>query len=125
MDKTEKERILKMLEQGTINSEEAYRLLESMGGRKRQSGSRVFRLNVVSDQNEKVNIRVPLGLAKTLLKVGKGVVSKISPKARKKMEEYNIDIDEILQSVDGEMGEDPIKLIDVEDGEDKVKIWIE
>ncbi|MCK4420718.1 hypothetical protein KAW18_05300 [candidate division WOR-3 bacterium] len=122
---TEKERILKMLEEGKINSEEAYRLLESLGKPKEELGGRMFRVIVESEGDEKVNISIPLGVATKLLKIGGSIGLKFSPEVREKMEEYNIDIDEIIRTIDEELGGEPFTLVKVEDGEERVKVWIE
>ena len=64
-------RILKMLEEGKINAEEAAKLLEALGGRAetgpagKGERARWFRVRVTDTKTgrKKVNINIPLGLA--------------------------------------------------------------
>jgi len=115
-------RILEMLEQGKINTEEAEELLKSLGegevkpqvsgGRKKKS----LKILVSEDESEKVNITLPLGLARGLLKF-------IPSSAKETLIKEDIDLDQLLSSIDEleEAGE----LVRIEDGEDRVIIKVE
>ncbi|MEA1913381.1 MAG: hypothetical protein U9N06_06090 [candidate division WOR-3 bacterium] len=124
---SEKERILKMLEEGKINAEEAYHLLTGIDRKKTKKEARSLRIKVESKGEENVNIKIPLGLTRKLINIGGKLVSRFSPRTQKKLEKFDIDIDEILQSIDEELdlGAEPLKLVDLEEGNDKIKIWIE
>lgn len=119
----EKERILKMLEEGRINAEEAYRLLEGANKKKRKGKS--LKIKVESDGEQKANISIPLGLASKLMKIGGDLIVKFSPEAREKLEEHNIKIKDILNAIEEEIDEVPMTIVDIEEDDERVKIWIE
>lgn len=121
----EKERILKMLEEGKINADEAYRLLGTIEKKTDEGKSRFFRIEVESGGERKVNVKIPTVIATKLMKVGGKIVSKFSTEANEKLEEYDIDIEEILKSVEDELYDIPYTIIDIDEDGEKIKIWIE
>lgn len=121
----EKERILKMLEEGKINADEAYRLLDTIEKKTDEGKGRFFRIEVESGGERKVNVKIPTVIATKLMKVGGKLVSKFSTEASGKLEEYDIDIEEILKSVEDELYDIPSTIIDIDEDGEKIKIWIE
>lgn len=122
--KEEKKRIMKMLEDGKINADEAYRLLEAIEKKGEKEG-KFFRVEVESEGEKKVNIKIPFVVATKLLKVGGKLVTKFSKEAREKLEEYDIDIEEILKSLEEELYDIPSTIVDISEDKEKIKIWIE
>ncbi len=124
----QKVRILKMVEEGKISSEEAVRLLEAMEGSGDRSSSsvlpvtkpkkflRFLKIRIFEGDLEKPKVRVALPLA--LLKIA----TKFIPEdAKAEINGRNIDLDEILRAVD-ENTEG--KLLEVQDDEEKTRIEI-
>lgn len=117
----EKLRILKMLEEKKISSAEAMELLEALGKSQAGGGARgrVLRIRVYENgaAEPKVNVNVPLGWAKFMAPF---IESKIKAKLADKG--YNVDLGKIQEAIDSQ---EPMKIIDVQDGGDKVEIFIE
>jgi len=123
----EKVRILKMVEEGKISSEEAVKLLEALEGadapdalavaaKKPRKFMRFLKIRVFEGDLEKpkVNISVPIGLLK--------LATKFMPEdAKAQINEHNIDLDEILRAVDENTQG---KLVEVQDDEDKTRVEI-
>lgn len=121
----ERMQILKMLEQGQINADEAAKLLAALeSGRKEAqhptsasaSAPRWFRVRVTDLRSgkAKVNVNIPMSLVNVGLKMG----AKFAPDME------GVDVEEIKQAIQsGVQG----KIIDVEDEEDQehVEIFIE
>lgn len=120
----EKKRIMKMLEDGKINADEAYRLLEAIEKKGEKEG-KFFRVEVESGGEKKVNIKIPFVVATKLMKVGGKLVTKFSKDAREKLEEYDIDIEEILKSLEEELYDIPSTIVDINEDRERIKIWIE
>jgi hypothetical protein len=120
----EKKRIMKMLEDGKINADEAYRLLEAIEKKGEKEG-KFFRVEVESGGEKKVNIKIPFVVATKLMKVGGKLVTKFSKEAREKLEEYDIDIEEILKSLEEELYDIPSTIVDINEDRERIKIWIE
>jgi hypothetical protein len=118
----EKMRILKLLEEKKISSAEAMELLEAMG--KSQAGGgggrgRVLRIRVYEDgaAEPKVSVNIPLGWAKFMAPFIEGKIKeKLADKG------YNVDLDKLREAIDSQ---EPMKIVDVQDGGDKVEIFIE
>ncbi len=119
----ERMQILKLLEQGQINADEAAKLLAALeSGRKEAqhpsaaSAPRWFRVRVTDLRSgkAKVNVNIPMSLVNVGLKMG----AKFAPDME------GVDMEEIKQAIrSGVQG----KIIDVEDEEDQehVEIFIE
>lgn len=120
----EKKRIMKMLEDGKINADEAYRLLEAIEKKGEKEG-KFFRVEVESGGEKKVNIKIPFVVATKLMKVGGKLITKFSKEAREKLEEYDIDIEEILKSLEEELYDIPSTIVDINEDRERIKIWIE
>lgn len=113
----ERLRILKMLEEGKVSAEEAAKLLEALEVPEEPSEGKAkwFRVRITSEEGQKVNVNLPLSLAKLAVRF-------IPREAKLKMEEKGVDLDRIL----GELTEVKIgKLVEVADGENRVEVWIE
>jgi len=94
----ERMRILKMLEEGKINADEAAKLLAAVetGGAKAGGGKKKLLKVLVMDgdkEKAKVNVNLPLDLIETCLQF-------IPKDAKAKMEEKGIDIESIVKMVE-------------------------
>lgn len=120
----ERLQILKMLEKGTIDAEEANELLDTLKERDsvfekidtNKKRPKFIKILVEENGEEKVNISIPILLAKTALKV-------MPKKAKDQMEEENINLDSILNAIDGEGSTG--KIVDINDNGDHVSISLE
>ncbi len=120
----EKIKILKMLEEKRISSEEAMQLLEAVDKLDRAEASvpkrgRFLRIRVYEGEGEKakVNINVPLGWSKLLAPFIEGKI-----KARLQEKGYDLDLGKIQEYIEsGEAG----RIVDVQDGNNKVEIYID
>ncbi|MDO8805977.1 MAG: hypothetical protein Q7R35_16290 [Elusimicrobiota bacterium] len=119
----EKMRILKMLEEKKISSAEAMELLEALGKAVPEGAGggkgRTLRIRVYEggSAEPKVNVNVPLGWAKFMAPF---IESKIKSKLADKG--YDVDLGKIQEAIDNQ---EPMKIVDVQDGGDKVEIFIE
>lgn len=114
--KEEIKKILKMVEQGKITSEEGFKLIDALLPQDRIKEKRLLKIYIKSEDGDVVNIKVPL----SLLKFG----MKFVPKDKYHLlKEHNIDIDSLLSSLTEDFeGE----LVDIKSEEgDIVKIWVE
>lgn len=114
----EKRKVLKMLEEGKITADDAMKLLASLE-RSSEPGikGKKLRIRVTDRQTNKpkVNLTIPLGLAK--------VVAKFIPsKAKAKLQEEGVDIDSLLSQI---ASENIGKIVDVESEEEYAEISIE
>ena len=124
-------RILKMIEAGKITAEEGAALMKSISGD--ENGENVeaqiagvkpsfkgkkLRIKVTDTDTgkDKVNIRIPLKLAK--------IAEKLVPReAKSQMKEQGIDLSGILSNID-ELADGPLVDIDADDKDDHVNISI-
>lgn len=118
----EKMRILKLLEEKKISSGEAMDLLEALGRGAQEGGNdrgRTLRIRVYEGggAEPKVNISVPLGWAKFMAPFIEGKI-----KARLADKGYVVDLGKIQEAIESQ---EPMRIIDVQDGGDKVEIYIE
>jgi hypothetical protein len=129
----ERKQILSMLADGKISVDEAERLLEAVkepegdAGEGKPKGKAKFIQILVNDGDEKVNIRVPLGLIKAGMKFSSLMPENAYKKINEKLSEKGIDFD--LQNLKPGNIEDLISALgdmSVEvngDGEKKVRIF--
>ncbi len=119
----EKMRILKMLEEKKISSAEAMELLEALGKSSPDAAGRgkgrTLRIRVYENGSAeaKVNVNVPLGWAKFMAPFIEGKI-----KAKLADKGYNVDLGKLQDAIDNQ---EPMKIVDVQDGGDKVEIFIE
>ena len=116
--------ILKMLEEGKITSDDAAKLLDAMeldrpadGAATGAGGSKRLLIKVtdVRTGRKKVNVKIPLALAKIATKF-------IPPKSKRQLAEEGVEVDAVLSQVlTGNIG----KIIDIESDEDLVEVTIE
>jgi hypothetical protein len=115
-------RILKMVEEGKVSAEEAQKLLaaveEDTSTEVEVSGRKPKWLKVQvynGGPKAKVNVKIPLSLLK--------IAKKFIPRdAKAKINEADVDLDEIFEAIEhGEVG----KLVEVEDGDDRVYVYVE
>lgn len=127
----EKMTILKMLEEGKINAEEAARLIEAVGVKKekeeeikeiRKKKAKYLRINVDDPgKNEKVRIKIPMNLVKAGMKMGNAGI-KIGKKFNSDLAGLeDLDLSELEKALSESEGG---KLIDIE-SEDGSKVQIE
>lgn len=120
----ERKQILNMLDEGTIDVEEADELLSSLQkssseGEKLENQVKsveeasFLKILVIEDGEEKVNITFPVGLAKFL----EGV---LPDKAQAKLDEKGVDLGKVIDEI--EKGTFDGKLVDIEDGDSRVEI---
>lgn len=140
----ERRMILEMLQEGAISVEEAERLMEALpaeGPRQLaeasvRAGVSPKRVVVLVTENgkQKVNVRVPFSLVRVGLKMGKsiGAISlksaKDDPQAQQALDILNnIDVDELLASIDDGEITLPYAIVDVddEDSGDQVRVVLE
>jgi len=120
----ERLQILKMLEKGTIDAEEANELISTLEKRDtvfekpegKSSKPRFIKILVEENGEEKVNISIPMLLAKTAFKI-------MPKQAKEQMEEQNVNLDEILASINDESTKG--KIIDINDDGEHVSISLE
>jgi len=124
----ERMQVLKMLEEGKINAEEAEKLLSEIGAgesvQPRATGkAKMIRIRVFEGSLEKPKVRVsiPISLAKFAMNF-------VPNEQKARINDLNIDLDEIIRQVEeGAEGH----LVDVEDVDDetgkptKVEIWVD
>ena len=127
---SEKMKILKMVEDGVISSEEAMKLMEAIedeetikaGPRETDYRGKKLKVKVFDpEENTKVDVKIPLSLVNLGFKIG----SKFSPDFQSKL--GDIDIEEIIQSALDEFNETGSQtIVDIEqDNGTIVKVIIE
>jgi hypothetical protein len=121
----ERIKILQMLKDGKISTDEADRLLDSLNGepavtqlsvKEKDLNKRFFRIEVESDTRDNVKINIPFSLTKMAL----GLLPK---HAKAEMERNGIDLDSIVETI--YQGADG-KLVDIRaDDGTVVKIYLD
>lgn len=133
MPSEEGKQVLKLLAEGKIDADQAFRLLRALGDVEDRGSAgasahaaadrgipaalrgRVLRIVVMSGQSTRVNLAIPL----TLARLGKTKLA-ASGLVRSHLAKFGIDLDEVLRSVD-HAG----TLVDISDNEDRVLITVE
>ena len=143
MPSEEGKQVLKLLADGKIDAEQAYRLLKAIGDVDEKSpeppfgpggphgsgrppfppdpsmppglGRRTLRITVTSGGKTKVNIAIPLGIAR----MGKTKIA-ASGLVREQLAKFGIDLDDVLRHISHS---GPI--VDIADGDDRVLIVVE
>ncbi|HUG06476.1 MAG TPA: hypothetical protein VMQ78_08040 [Candidatus Limnocylindria bacterium] len=138
MPSDEGKQVLKLLADGKIDVEQAFRLLRALGDiDQRPHGStpppppvppmapeppmppgargRILRIRVTEGGQQKVNVAIPLAIAR----VGKMKLAS-SGLIRGHLSKFGIDLDELLRTIDY-----PGKFVDIADDEDRVEIFVE
>ena len=121
----EKMKILKMLEEKKISSDEAMELLEALSrlevkeGRAARGAGRFLKIRVYESGSPeaKVNVNIPIAWSKFMAPF---IEQKIGRKLREAG--YEMDMEKIREALEtGDMG----KIVDINDGGNKVEISIE
>src|SRR4051812_32317288 len=132
MPTEEGKQVLRLLAEGKIDREQAYRLPgargDSDGGRRVPppapppprpappgSRGRILRIRVTEGSEQKVNVAIPLAIAR----IGKMKLGS-SGLVRGHLAKFGIDLDELLRSIDF-----PGRIVDIADDEDRVEIFVE
>lgn len=129
----DKKRILKMVEEGKITSEEAIKLLEALETSNNEKvdekkdisaeeflnitpnpdGEKMLYVRVLSSDGSKVKVNIPLEFIKIMGGIGKMHIGEL--------EKHNIDFDKLMDAIDkGFVG----RIAEVEDGNDRVIVEI-
>jgi len=122
-------KIIQMVEDGKVSSEEASKLISALNEDKEASESstskgaymgKSVKINIHSQGKEAVNMRIPIRFVKWILKTGHGFASAI-PEAKAYVDD--IDMDAVMAAIDqGAEG----KIIDMETEEgDSIAVYIE
>ena len=132
MPTEEGKQVLRLLAEGKIDSEQAYRLLRALGdiddGAKAPppppppphpghpgARGRILRIRVTEGSEQKVNVAIPLAIAR----IGKMKLGS-SGLVRGHLSKFGIDLDELLRTIDF-----PGRIVDIADDEDRVEIFVE
>jgi hypothetical protein len=132
MPTEEGKQVLRLLAEGKIDSDQAYRLLRALGdvedgtrqppppppprpGAPPGARGRILRIRVTEDGEQKVNVAIPLAIAR----IGKMKLGS-SSLVRGHLAKFGIDLDELLRSIDF-----PGRIVDIADDEDRVEIIVE
>lgn len=136
MPSDEGKQVLRLLADGKIDAEQAYRLLKAIGDVSEgpapvdphgpehppfspdapvSLGRRTLRIRVQSGGKTKVNIAIPLGIAR----MGKTKIA-ASGLVREQLAKFGIDLDDVLKHI-AHSG----TIVDVSDGDDRVMIDVE
>ena len=111
--------ILRKLENNEITPEEAQQQLQALKKPKEvtQSKAKTFKIQIMSNDGDLVNVQIPLNLARLFLRGKKPLI------ANANLAQYDIDFEEVVDILDsGLVGE--IVNIESADG-DRVKIIVE
>lgn len=119
----ERKKILKMLDEGKIDVEEANELLSLLENNQADVGiespvdtvgeANFLKILVIEDGEEKVNITFPIALAKFLKNM-------VPESAQSKLTEKGVDLEKVISEI--EKGTFDGKLVDIEDGDSRVEI---
>jgi hypothetical protein len=132
MPTEEGKQVLRLLAEGKIDVDQAYRLLRALGDIEERARAprathapppppppgrpgRILRIRVTEEGQQKVNVAIPLAIAR----VGKMKLAS-SGLVRGHLSKFGIDLDELLRSIDY-----PGKIVDIADDEDRVEIFVE
>jgi len=120
----DKLRILEMIQNKVITAAEGAELLKALDKtedkailRPKKEAFKMFKIKVISNDGDKVNVQIPIEFAKIALRSGKGFMK------FDQIDDLDLDIDAILDMIDsGMLG----KIVDIESADgDIVEIIIE
>lgn len=115
----ERMKILKMLEEKKITSEQAAKLLDALGEPCATGEGKFLKVKVwdMNKEKLKVNVTVPLSLVKWGMKF-------VPEKAQVKMREQNIDMESITEAIDKDLS-GRIAEVDDEEKNQHIEVYIE
>lgn len=119
-------KIIAMVEEGKISSEEASELINALkedqhGGDQSSSYmGKKLKIRISSDEKEKVRVNIPIRFVKWILKTGHGIASNI-PEAKAYADD--IDMDVVMHAIDNGI-DGKIMDLDTEEG-DSIVIYID
>lgn len=129
----ERKRILNMLSEGKINSEEAEKLLKALSNDSEKKNNKQntkiktktknlkgkLRIEVLSEDGDNVNIAIPLKLA--------GMMKSFMPaSAKEELEEEGVDLNAIIDGISESVDEFDEDIVNINSSEgDKVRIYID
>jgi hypothetical protein len=121
----EEMRVLKMVENGKVSPEDGARLLEAIRTKRAQGlpavrggGGRALRINVLGNDGERVNVSIPLVLARF-------AVSFLPQSAVQAMEKEGVTVEELKRLIADVEGSPPMEIVDIEADDARVRISIE
>ncbi len=123
----ERMRVLKMVEEGKVTPEEGARLLDAIRKRTEERPGAVasargrclcVRVFEGDQEKPKVNVTVPLALGRLALRF-------IPRSALEELAEQGINLDDLDELIASVERSGPFRLVDVQDGADKVEVVIE
>jgi hypothetical protein len=129
----EKMKILKMLEDGKITSEEATKLLEAIEDKSQriEGKGKLLKVKVIEGGAQRINIKIPLKLIKTIAKIGGNIDIDLPDSAKEKLSEKGISLENIkdtekLNEIIAELEKEaPFELVNVDEGDKRVIVTIE
>lgn len=137
---TEKEKVLKMLEDGKVTPEDATRLLQALGEEpdKRTGETRnidlkgkKLRIKVQGDMEDARNLNVDVAVPLALAKLADGIVANVVPKdVNKGLEDQGINLKglnlgELVEHL-SDLDEDLVNVsVDTDEGPIKVRVYVE
>ena len=104
------EKVLRLVEEGKINAKEGARLIELIKSPKDPKATKEIpmkkrlRIKVFEQEQQQINVTIPIRLVQVLLKLGKGIATVI-PESNKYITEEDVDAiaEAIEQQVEGEI----------------------
>ncbi len=129
----DKKRILKMVEEGKLSSEEAIKLLEALDSSDKKNifkeedkidedffdivpnknGEKMLYVRVQSSDGSKVKVNIPIEFIK--------IMGSVSKAGNINLNDYDVDVDKLMEAIDkGLVG----RIVEVEDGNDRVIVEI-
>ena len=134
-------RVLEMLSEGKVSVDEAERLIslvdeepkvttamQPLAPLSAGSARRYLRVTINSDEDEHIDVRVPLALIKAGVKLHTLLPEKATKKIKKSMKKNDIDVDiHNLRAEDLDQLIDALSEIEVniQDGDEKVRVYCE
>ncbi|WP_047980320.1 hypothetical protein [Ornithinibacillus contaminans] len=126
--KEEIAKVLSMMEQGKIDADKAAELislLKEKEGNVKSSSSKSYldktlKVRITSEENDNVNVNLPIRLFQVILKTGHGIAGNI-PQAEKYVKDLDVDL--IIEAIDQELVG---QIVDITSGNgDKISIFVE
>lgn len=131
----EKKKVLEMIQEGKISAAEGMDLLTALEEGEETTGSatrlskRFLRVRVDDAKENKVNIKIPLGILRVTSKFLNMGMKLIPEEARREMEEKGIDLsaidfEELVGLIDEGLSDGKLVDIDTDDAEGRTKVEV-